>query len=392
MTLTTTMPLRYPSEPAEGEPLRHRDEPVETAPGRDRVLDALRAASLTVVVLWHWVFTVLVWRPDGPHASNPIATTPGLWAATWVLQVMPVFFVVGGAVHLQAWQRAHRRGNGDLAFLGRRFQRLVLPTLALIVPVSVLGTAARVVAPGAGWVDRGLVLLVSPLWFLGVYLVLAALTPLAARAHQRRPLASLAGLALAAVAVDVARLVGEVPWIEWANFVFVYGFAHQLGFWWSAPSPRRPPLRPEAVGAVMALAGLAGLATLTHLGPYPRSMVGVPGDAFSNVAPPTVCLLALTCVQFGTLLALRRRLGRWLAQEGINGVVDWTNRHAMAVYLWHFSGYALFAGMLVLAGLEWSGDPDGGWWLQRPLWLIGPALATWPLIRLVPVPGSRPTG
>ncbi len=341
-------------------------------------------------MLWHWVFTVLVWRPDGPHASNPIATTPGLWAATWVLQVMPVFFVVGGAVHFQAWQRARTRGKGDLAFLGRRFHRLLTPTLALVMPLSAIWAALRWAAPGAGWVDRGLVLLVSPLWFLGVYLVMAALTPLAARAHQRFPVATLAALVAAAVVVDGARLVAGVAWIEWANFVFVYGFAHQLGFWWSGPPRRLPRLRPEAVGAVLAVAGLAGLVALTQMGPYPHSMVGVPGDAFSNVAPPTVCLLALTCIQVGALLILRRRLSGWLSGGGAASTLKWANRHAMALYLWHFSGYALFAGMLVLAGIERAGIPDTGWWLQRPLWVIGPALATWPLMRLASAVVERP--
>ncbi|MGI8794510.1 MAG: acyltransferase family protein, partial [Acidimicrobiales bacterium] len=74
-------------------------------PVRDRWLDLLRAGSLGVVVIWHWVFTIIRWEADGPHATNPIGTTRGLWLATWFLQVMPVFFAVGGAVHARALQK-----------------------------------------------------------------------------------------------------------------------------------------------------------------------------------------------------------------------------------------------------------------------------------------------
>ena len=69
--------------------------------GRDRYVDFIRAFSLLVVVAWHWVFTILVWEDDGPHASNPIGFTTGLWAATWAFQVMPLFFYVGGYGHLR---------------------------------------------------------------------------------------------------------------------------------------------------------------------------------------------------------------------------------------------------------------------------------------------------
>ena len=39
---------------------------------RDHYIDFLRAFSLLVVVAWHWVFTIVVWKDDGPHATNPI--------------------------------------------------------------------------------------------------------------------------------------------------------------------------------------------------------------------------------------------------------------------------------------------------------------------------------
>jgi hypothetical protein len=68
---------------------RSPDDPAVPA-GRDPFVDLVRAGSLVVVVLYHWCFTVFDWRADGPHASNPIGYTRGLWLLTWALQVMPL--------------------------------------------------------------------------------------------------------------------------------------------------------------------------------------------------------------------------------------------------------------------------------------------------------------
>ena len=85
-------------------------EPGVAPVARDDYIDFLRAFSLLVVVAWHWVFTIVIWKDDGRHATNPIGFTSGLWAVTWLLQVMPLFFYVGGYSHLVAWRRAQARG------------------------------------------------------------------------------------------------------------------------------------------------------------------------------------------------------------------------------------------------------------------------------------------
>lgn len=342
---------------------------------RDPYLDLLRAGSLLVVVLWHWVFTVLRWSADGPHASNPIGTTAGLWLATWLLQVMPVFFFVGGYVHLRTW-RSHRAGGGsDVGFLRRRLARLVVPTVALLVAVGVARISTAVLLPEAGWIDRGLFLLVSPLWFLAVYLLLVLITPVAARLHLRVGAAALLLFAGGVLLVDLVRFHLEVPYVEWANFLFVYGFAHQLGFSWD-----RLAATGRARVGVIAVVGIGALAALTTFGPYPRSMVGVPGEAISNMAPPTACILALCCFQVGLVLLVRPAVAPWLQAGGAATPLAWVNRNSMTVFLWHFTGYAVFVGLLHLAGQEIIARPESAWWVQRPLWLLGPAVCTAPFV------------
>ena len=83
---------------------------------RDRYVDFLRAFSLVIVVIWHWVFTILLVSPESVTPNNPIGFTRGMWAMTWVLQVMPVFFFVGGFTHRLAFDNYQ---TGD----SRRFLR-----------------------------------------------------------------------------------------------------------------------------------------------------------------------------------------------------------------------------------------------------------------------------
>ena len=98
---------------------------------RDKYVDWLRALSLIVVVVWHWAFTILQWKDGVPEPTSPLGFTSGLWILTWLLQVLPLFFYVGGHVHLLSWDRAKRRGTGIGAFVWRRIRALAIPALGL---------------------------------------------------------------------------------------------------------------------------------------------------------------------------------------------------------------------------------------------------------------------
>src|SRR6266536_5367826 len=197
------------------------------APGsmRDEFIDLCRAFSLLVVVLWHWVFTIVVWHSTGPSADSPLSFTRNLWILTWLLQVMPVFFFVGGYAHLQLWSKL--RGSGGSFVLGR-MRRLLVPSLALL---AVWGAVAAV-AEGifhVYWFGRAALLIISPLWFIAVYLALVLLAPLAIRLHQRfGPLVVVVLAGLAAL-VDVLRFGQHVAWAALINLLVVWALCHQLG-------------------------------------------------------------------------------------------------------------------------------------------------------------------
>jgi fucose 4-O-acetylase-like acetyltransferase len=117
-------------------------EPPTAGSARDDFIDLCRAFSLLIVVIWHWVFTIVVWREGGPSANSPLGFTDNLWILTWFLQVMPVFFFVGGHAHLQLWTKL--RGGPHGQFVLGRLRRLLVPSLALLLVWMAIATAITV--------------------------------------------------------------------------------------------------------------------------------------------------------------------------------------------------------------------------------------------------------
>ena len=69
-----------------------------TPDSRNRVVDFLRAFAILVVAFGHWTAAAVVVR-DGTFEGNQILNHAS-WThpLTWVIQVMPVFFLVGGCI------------------------------------------------------------------------------------------------------------------------------------------------------------------------------------------------------------------------------------------------------------------------------------------------------
>ena len=84
-----------------------------------------------------------------------------------------------------------------------------------------------------------------------------------------------------------------------------------------------------------------GVIALTAYGPYPVSMVGLPGEPVSNMSPPTFALACQAAFVIGVALLLRGPLGRWLQRPRPWAVVVTANGWAMTAFLWHLT--ALFA-------------------------------------------------
>ncbi|WP_283138283.1 acyltransferase family protein [Rhizohabitans arisaemae] len=354
---------------------------------RDRYVDWLRAVSLLVVVLWHWAFTILRWGPHGPSATSPLGFTSGLWILTWLFQVMPIFFYVGGYVHLLSWERAQARGVRLGAFVGRRLKSLAVPALALILTWTVLGILLAEMF-NLQWMGRAVLLVISPLWFLAVYLMLIALLPVALWLHRRFDVLALIWLGGAALAVDVIRLHYGVEWIGWLNMLFVWGLAHQAGLFY-----QRIVRLPRRYDVALLWTGLFALFGLVFSGIYPGSMVGVPGDRLSNMAPPTFVIVALLIFQIGVVEVARPGMERLLERPLWHRVNETINRFALPLFLFHTTGMAIARGLgwwFFGNGFDDRVPPDLLWWIARPVAVIGPLLCTLPVIALFGRRWTRP--
>ncbi|MET9952133.1 acyltransferase [Streptomyces sp. NPDC006339] len=328
---------------------------------RDRYVDLLRVASLGVVVLGHWLMAAVT--ADG-RVGNLLAVVPGLQILTWVLQVMPVFFFVGGFSHALA----HRSRPGYADFLRARLRRLLRPTAVFIGVWGVLALAVQVLGADGGLTGVALRLVTQPLWFIGVYLAMVALTPPLLRLHGRYGWGAFAGLVAGAVLVDLLRFAAGVPYVAFLNFAFVWPAVHQLGFLRADGMIRRP--------AVLAAAGLAGAGLLVALGPYPLSMVGMPGEKVSNMAPPTLALLCHGLWLVGAVELLKGPGARLTARARVwRGVVA-ANGIAMTAFLWHLTAMLGVYGALLALGVRLPEPATAGWWAQLPLRLAAAALLT----------------
>lgn len=351
--------------------------PADASAGRNTYVDFLRAVSLIVVVLWHWAFTIVIWEDDGPHATNPIGFTSGLWLATWLLQVMPLFFYIGGYAHLTSWTRAQARGVSIWSFTGRRLRQVAVPALSLFAVWLVLGSVLGAVFD-LTWVGRAVFLAVSPRWFIAIHLVLVALLPIAIRLHQRFDSIVIVFLAGAALAVDIARFRYDLEWLGMANMLFVWGLCHQLGFF----DDRIVALH-RRIDRTLLWAGLFGLAGLVFSGLDPGSMVGAPGER-SNMAPPSICIVALVAFQAGVVEIIRPAMQRRLARARWQRANELVNRFSMPLFLFHTTGMALHRAVRYAIAGERNEptSPDLWWWLSRPFAIVGPLLCTLPVIYL----------
>jgi hypothetical protein len=338
-----------------------------TPESRDRYVDFLRAASIVVVMLGHWSMAVVARRNGSWEVGNLLTYVNGAWLLTWIFQVMPVFFFVGGFSNMVTLDAFERRGADFAEFALSRTWRLLKPVLVLLaiwVPVVIPLQATRAVDETI--LRPATTVVTQPLWFIGIYLIVTAMAPPMRHLHRRFGMAVPFALITAACVVDLLRFGAGVGGIGYFNFAFVWLFAHQLGYFYADGTLARLP-SPMLLAGVSG--GLAALVLLTRFGPYPLSMVGLPGESISNMNPPTVCLVALTVWQVSMLGLLRRPVSQWLRRPRVWGSVIAANAMIMTMFLWHLTALMLVAIAVLPLGFPQPTVNSTGWWLLRPVWL-----------------------
>jgi hypothetical protein len=358
---------------------RARSMAEKAPPERNRYVDFLRALSILAVVVGHWLVAAPYMKDGAVEGGHLLDIIPWTQWLTWGFQVMPLFFLVGGFSNGMSWAATRRDGGSYSAWYTGRLQRLINPVLPLFLiwtGVAMFGTLMgierKIVAMAAQ-------LALIPVWFLAVYLIIAALVPWSHAAWRRFGLVSVFALIAAAIAVDVASLKFGVPHINFINFLFVWLAIHQLGYAWGDGH-----FATRGKAMLWGMAGLIALLLLVRFGPYPVAMIGVPGSDLSNSMPPTIALLALGIAQTGLALSLEAPMRRWLDRIGVWTSVVLVNGMIMTVYLWHLTAFVLvMIAAWTLGGVGLDVAPGSGeWWLARPIWFALYIATTLPLIAL----------
>ena len=104
----------------------------QTPVQRDRYVDFLRAISILVVIVGHWLIVGFYFEANELTSYSVLETQPNTQWLTWVFQVMPVFFIVGGYANAVSLESARRRQVSYNAWLITRLERLLKPLLPLV--------------------------------------------------------------------------------------------------------------------------------------------------------------------------------------------------------------------------------------------------------------------
>jgi surface polysaccharide O-acyltransferase-like enzyme len=315
------------------------DDPKTT---RDRAIDVARLTALLVVMFGHCALLLATIDANGLHIGNLLAALPVLMTITWLVQVMPLFFLAGGA----AGAYGYRTGTPWGTFVLTRAQRLCRPVFWYLAAWAVGLVAVRMMLGDQAAADVGREC-VALLWFLGVYLVVLAFVPVLTRLSTGRAVAVVVVCLLAAAAaVDGIRSAVGTPESGAANFVIVWLIPAVIGVAYA-----RALIGPRAALAAAAFAFVAQV-TLAVCGTYEVALVVTGVERMSNVSPPTM-LLALQCTWMSCLfVAAAGAIRGWAARPGVWRFVSAGNGGAMTLYLWHIPAIAIAMFSLHAVGLD----------------------------------------
>ncbi len=345
---------------------------------RNRVVDLYRAVAISVVVLGHWLMAAMVIRDGEIHKANTLDLVPEMHGLTWVVQVMPLFFFVGGYANATSWRSARAKGDTWATWQRARLRRLMTPVIPLLVAwlgICLIGASRGVPDDVLRNASQHALI---PTWFLAVYVLVIAIVPVTLHLWERFGWWSLAGGMAAAGVVDLVSITADSILVGFLNYVFVWASVHQLGYAW-----RDGDLDGARRRLTLSAIGVAVLSALVYFGPYPLVMVGT-GEPIQNSYPARATLLFLGMFQIGLALLAERRLQAWLQRSAPWKATIAVNARIMTLFLWHMTAMMLLMwGSYALDGWGMDLEPASGqWWATRPLWFAVCGVVTLGLIAI----------
>ena len=338
----------------------------QTHSDRNRYVDFLRAVSILMVITGHWLIVALNYHAGSLTAGDLLVIQPNMQWLTWLFQVMPIFFIVGGFANAVSLESARRREIGYTRWLAARLHRLVTPLLVLLLGWALLAAILYFSGVSGDITRLASRAALIPTWFLAIYIMVVVLAPATYIMWRRWGFVSFWALAAVGALVDIAYFAADLQWMGWSNYFWIWLSVHQLGYAW-----RDGRMGSPAQLLTYSVFGLLVLGLLVSKGPYPFAMVGSPDEGLSNSLPPKITLLILGISQFGLLLAIEGPMRRMLS-----GIRIWTatvliNSMIMTLYLWHITVMIIIVALAYLAGGLGLGLEPGSadWWVTRPVWI-----------------------
>lgn len=331
--------------------------------GRDTGIDLVRALCVLGVVIIHSMMVGVTITDTGPLFANASEGSAWIVPFSWLLQVMPLFFVIGGFAGHRAFLRMRNSGGTATDFVSSRIHRLLLPAAVTIGAVGVgLATLSLYGVPGELIAIAGY-RFGQPLWFLGVFLLCQALLPVLAFAHERAPWLTIGLLTTASIAVDAARIGTGAEMIGFLNLAFVWLTLQQVGFFLA---DGRIDLLPRRTRWGIGIAAVAGLVLSMLLGIHSP-------DLIANINPPTTALLLVGAAHTMLMSLMKERLTTWSRSAPGSLIRGFVTPRAMTIYLWHMPVLLAMAGasavFAMTTGIALPEPGGAGWWMSRPLWL-----------------------
>lgn len=371
-----------------------------TPPERERVVDFLRAFSILSVVIGHWLISYITQDENGKIlGENALGGMKYGWLSTWIFQVMPIFFFVGGYANYVGVRSFRRRDLSYAAFLTSRVRRMLKPVVTLLfvwVPVNfAIDWQNYRTEDFASLLSK---IVTQPLWFIGVYIIVTSLAWPLYSLHLKWGAKFLIFSAALPFLVDWMHFGWNIPSVGYLN-IFIWIWVHQLGFAYAdgtllASASDNTDRTYTALwkkfgGLFMTIIGATGLffcsgikkfgdvsvlhtiATTLHLDdlPYPPSMVGLPGEKISNMNPPTVAIMFLAITQIGLVIIFRDRLQKMLMRHKIWTFTVAINSMILTIFCWHQSALVITTLARFSLNIKEPELASGLWWATRPLLL-----------------------
>ncbi|MEP6478059.1 MAG: acyltransferase [Rhodoglobus sp.] len=346
---------------------RNRDSPAAEKSAsidlskRDLTLDLARVFCVLLVVVIHLLSVGVGSNSKGALSiSQPVEAQPWFDGATWIGQIMPLFFVVGGFASLTAWRSLLRRDGDAPQYVRNRVLRLAQPALPLFIFYVVALGGALLIGIAPDFVDAIAKGAGSPLWFLAAYTLCQAFVPMMAGFHQKAPRMTLVVLLAGVILVDSVRYATGITEIGLVNLFFVWILVQQFGFWYA-----------DGWFAKRAWWQLLAIAVVCYLALWPLTSIGwYHVDMLDNLNPPTLPLVVLGLAQACILRLARPALAALMRTKAAKAVVFLAGTRLMTIYLWHLPVIIALSGLALLIPGASPQPSSAAWWWTRPIFYV----------------------